>query len=341
MDEVLQVSLLRPTRYQRWRAEIRRRDRSIECPSAQPRVGAVIDAAELSGTLLVERVADLLAAEPGIADVAVVDRGNSGYLPAWVRTRKLERLVVGGMYDRWTGPTGTLRGVERKGVVAKFVDLGRLCARARGREEAAAKAVLLLRAAAARVRSSDALSRASIDDEMSALLEQGDGGLSPCVPALTCPAGLDLLQTLGEIGVQYPPGAAPVEVPCHLGMDRSLPTRALELGATAVVMIGCASGCARGCPISELCGEGCEGPFLSPGPGEDRPRVTMNAYGLTGLVEALDTCFSRVSPRDRLAHAKPRLKLPTCSPITSSEPTMAGPTWRDVPLIGAGQELLD
>ncbi len=297
MSTVLQLSLLRPTRYQRWRGEaLLRRERSIKCRSAQPRVGVAIDADELSGTLLIQRIADLLAAEPGITDVAVVDRDNSSYLPWWLHARRLERLVVGGVYEQWTGQvsTGILRGIERQGAVVRFVDLGRLCARVHGRKEATAKAVLLLLAAAARVRSADVLSRDSIDEELSTLIERSDVGLSPCVPALTCPAGLALLQTLGEIGAQYPPGAVPIEVPCHLGTDRTLATRALELGAAAVVMIGCASGCARGCRISELCREGCEGPFLSPRAGERPPRVTMNAFGLKGLVEALDTCLSRV-----------------------------------------------
>ncbi len=241
-------------------------------------------------------IADRLAAEPGIAKVSVLERATPGYIRRFVRRNELSRLVVGGQDDEWIGEVsaGLFAEVKPQATAVRVVDLGRLCGPVHGRDEATAKALLLLLAAVARVRSPDTLAPAAVDDELRALLGRGDVGLAPRVPVLTCPAGLACLRMVGQVGIDYLPGALPLEVPCHLNMDRLLTARALELGAAAVLVMGCVPGCARGCQRSERQAESSNGQSLSRSTGEDQPLATVTVFGLSGLVEALDTCLGRV-----------------------------------------------
>jgi hypothetical protein len=259
-------------------------------------VGVVIDSDRLSDALPVQAIADRLAAEPGIAQVSTVERATSGDVSQFVQANDLNRLVVGGQYLDWMGRSSAgVTGRSRNGRLSvRVVDLGRLCARVHGGEGATAKAILLLLAAVARIRSGDVLSQASVDDELRALLARGDVNLSPRVAILACPAGFASLRMIGQVGRQYLPGAVPVQVPCHLNMYRQLTARTLELGADAVLTMGCSSDCELGCQFPNGQTEASDGDGIRHSDGEERPLESVTVTRLRDLVDGLDSFLSKV-----------------------------------------------
>jgi len=259
-------------------------------------VGVLVDGDGLADALPVEAIADRLAAEPGIAQATALERVTSGYVGQFLREKDLDRLVVGGQYVDWIGmaSSSAQRADRPQPMLVRVVDLGRLCARVHVGEEATAKALLLLLAAVARLRYRDPRSRGSVDGELTAILARQDVALSPRVAVLACPAALASLRMIGQIGSQYLPGAVPVEVPCHLNMDSQLTTRALELGAAAVLSMGCRAGCQLGCRLPQGPTEpGDDGSPQASGQGP-RPLVSLAVSRLPDLVEALEACLSRV-----------------------------------------------
>lgn len=256
----------------------------------------VIDADRLCDTLPIKAIADRLTAEPGIAKVSTVERATSDYIRQFVWANDLDRLVVGGQYVDWIRmvPTGTSAADKCPGPVVRVVDLGRLCARVHYGEEATAKALLLLLAAVARVRSGDTLSRVSVDEELRVLLGRSDVSLSPRVAVLACPSAFASLRMIGQIGRQYLPGAVPVEIPCHLNTDRQLTARALELGSSAVLSIGCSSGCELGRHLPQGQAKASDSQGIWGSDGEGQPVESITVTRLRDFVDGLDSFLSKV-----------------------------------------------
>lgn len=297
IDASLLVSLFRSSSAQRPRPTAPlARPEAAKPTLPEPRVGVVVDGDGLCDVLPIQAIADRLAAEPGIAHVSAVERVTTGYVGQFLREKDLDRLVVGSQYADWIRVVSNrmLGGVKRETSAVRVVDLSRLCARVHGGEEATAKALLLLLAAVARVRSADAPPRVSVDEELQALLARHDVNLSPRVAVLACPAAFASLRMIGQIGRQYLPGAVPVEVPCYLNMDRQLTARAFELGADAVLSMGCSSRCELGCQLPKGRAEAADSEDRWCSDGQDRPLASVTVSRLRDLVEALDSCLSRV-----------------------------------------------
>lgn len=260
---------------------------------AEPRVGVVIDADGLADLLPLEAIADRLAGEPTITAVSAVSKVTSGYIEQMVRGKELTRLVVGGQYIDWVrlvaASLGLGNGPNESRV--RVIDVGRLCARVHGRREAAAKAFLLLAAAATRVRAPDAWSRAGVEEELRTLLTRRDVDLAPRVAVLACPTGYASLRMMGQIGGQYSPGALPVEVPCHLNRDPDLVASAFALGASAVLLVGCHSTCELGCPSAARRGDDALARYTL---GEGGREGSLTVCRLGELAHALDLCLGRI-----------------------------------------------
>jgi hypothetical protein len=272
------------------------RPEAAEAPFLEPRVGVLVDGDRLSDSLAIQTIVHSLGAEPGITQVSTVERASSAHVAQFVRANDLDRLVVGGQYiDSVARASAGVIGRNGNGTSrVRVVDLGRLCARVHGGEDATAKAVLLLLAAVARVRSGNVLSRASVDDELQALLNSNHLDLSPRVAILACPAAFASLRMVGQIGKQYQAGALPVEVPCHLNMDRSLTARACELGAAAVLTMGCSSGCELGRELPNGQAKAPESKFRPCSNGEDQPLESVTVTRLRDLVDGLDKFLTKV-----------------------------------------------